>query len=1065
MATNNAVNAGDLSQLITGPLSSTDQGVVRWVGTDGTEVEDSDVRIDDDGHVILPVPPTENDHAATKEYVDDTFDQVILDGDKGDITVSVTGTVWDINPGAVVDSMLDTGINANKISNGSVSNTEFNYLNGVSNPIQTQIDAKQDTIIGAASTVVTTNLTVDKVLVSNGAGKIVASTINESDILNLSGAVGNLQDQINEKVSLDGDTMTGYLTLVGDPISTNHAANKGYVDTLVAGSDGNKGDITVSSGGTVWTINNSSITNAKVATGIGATKIADGSVGNIAFQYIANLTSDAQTQLNNLQPAGNYITALTGDITASGPGSATATIANDAVTYAKIQNVAANSVLARAANSSGDVSAVAVSASQLLGRGSTGDIAAITLGTNLSMSGTTLNATGGGGGGGDVSGPGTSVVGNLPSWSDVSGTTLDDSGIAAADLVTSSAAITDHAIVRGDGGTTGVQDSGVLISDADEVSGVAQLDVDNIRLNGNTISSTDTDGNLILAPNGTGHVQAPIIQAPVGSQLLLRNTDGETVVTLDPGGTGGDNVEFAGPIVVARSAVDYLVLGGTSGEVVLEASGASTDIDVNLKPLGTGQAQVNGSAIYHVGGTDVALADGGTGASLTDPEADRIMFWDDSAGSVAWLEAGSGLTITNTTIAASGGGDATSFDVAQTGHGFVVGDVIRATSTANTYAKAQADSAANAEVVGYVSVVDDANNFTYTTEGIVSAGVPTNTAGTVYFLSPSSAGALTATEPTTAGQISKPLLTILESATTAYFHNYRGMLLTDPTSAGTVDNGVVEGRLTLTTGTPVMTSTVTAATTVYFTPYKGNYIALYDGSADWDVVQFTEISLSLSGYTANKNYDIWCYNNGGTATLESTVWTDNTTRATALAKQDGVYVKSGATTRRYLGTIRINSSGGQCDFELGGLAVGGAIQSLYVWNYYNRVPVTTYTGDTTDYWIYTGGWRSANNSATYRSDFIVGVQEDIITASYNCYIYTNGTANVGVGYDTTSAFSGSPSGMYAGQYAFAEYRTQPTAGYHYVQAVEAGFSGTSYFYGDDGAPTSNQSILRLSHLC
>ena len=61
---------------------------------------------------------------------------------------------------------------------------------------------------------------------------------------------------------------------------------------------------------------------------------------------------------------------------------------------------------------------------------------------------------------------------------------------------------------------------------------------------------------------------------------------------------------------------------------------------------------------YAPGGTDVALADGGTGASLTDPNADRIMFWDDSAGSVAFLTAGTNLTITGTTIdAASGAGD------------------------------------------------------------------------------------------------------------------------------------------------------------------------------------------------------------------------------------------------------------------------------------------------------------------------------------------------------------------------------------------------------------------------
>lgn len=49
---------------------------------------------------------------------------------------------------------------------------------------------------------------------------------------------------------------------------------------------------------------------------------------------------------------------------------------------------------------------------------------------------------------------------------------------------------------------------------------------------------------------------------------------------------------------------------------------------------------------YEVGGTDVALADGGTGATLTDPNDDRLFTWDDSAGATVLMDLGAKLTTT-----------------------------------------------------------------------------------------------------------------------------------------------------------------------------------------------------------------------------------------------------------------------------------------------------------------------------------------------------------------------------------------------------------------------------------
>jgi hypothetical protein len=56
----------------------------------------------------------------------------VTDGDKGDITVTNAGQTWTI----------DNGLAATVIADGSVSNTEFQYLDGVTSSLQTQINAK-----------------------------------------------------------------------------------------------------------------------------------------------------------------------------------------------------------------------------------------------------------------------------------------------------------------------------------------------------------------------------------------------------------------------------------------------------------------------------------------------------------------------------------------------------------------------------------------------------------------------------------------------------------------------------------------------------------------------------------------------------------------------------------------------------------------------------------------------------------------------------------------------------------------------------------------------------------
>jgi len=137
-------------------------------------------------------------------------------------------------------------------------------------------------------------------------------------------------------------------------------------------------------------------------------------------------------------------------------------------------------------------------------------------------------------------------------------------------------------------------------------------------------------------------------------------------------------------IAAANAAFQPIDADLTSWAGVTRASGfdtfAATPSSANLRALlsdeaGTGVAYFVGGALgTPASGTatnltglplssgvtgQLPMANGGTGANLTDPNADRVLFWDDSAGAMTWLTMGTNLTITGTTLDAAGGNSMT----------------------------------------------------------------------------------------------------------------------------------------------------------------------------------------------------------------------------------------------------------------------------------------------------------------------------------------------------------------------------------------------------------------------
>lgn len=269
--------------------------------------------------------------------------------------------------------------------------------------------------------------------------------------------------------------------------------------------------------------------------------------------------------------------------------------------------------------------------------------------------------------------------------------------------------------------------------------------------------------------------------------------------------------------------------------------------------------------------------------------------------------------------------------------------------------------------------------------------------------------------------------------------------------------GLNEFRLTLTSGLPVTTADVTAATTIYACPTTGKRIALYDGAA-WNIRASAEFSLALGTLTSGKPYDVFCYDNAGTPTLEALAWTNDTTRATALAYQDGVLVKTGDATRRYLGTFYTTST----------TTTEDSIAKRYLWNYYHRALKPMRVIETTNTWTYsTATWRQARATASNQLDMVIGVDEDAVSA-IAVGTSANSTAGVsmqtGIGLDSTSVPTGLVGNVTNGSgnhvvSGVAHFNAHVGAGRHYLAWLErSGAAATTTWHGDNGSDTSQSGI-------
>jgi len=161
-------------------------------------------------------------------------------------------------------------------------------------------------------------------------------------------------------------------------------------------------------------------------------------------------------------------------------------------------------------------------------------------------------------------------------------------------------------------------------------------------------------GGTVTSVGGTGTVNGLTLTGTVTTSGNL--TLGGTLANVDL------TSQVTGTLPIANGGTGVTSSTGT-GSVVLSSSPTLTTPDIGTPSAGT-LTNATGLPLSTGVTGQLPLANGGTGASLVDPDADRIFFWDDSAGSTAFLTVGSGLQISGTTLSSiDAGGTVTSIDV------------------------------------------------------------------------------------------------------------------------------------------------------------------------------------------------------------------------------------------------------------------------------------------------------------------------------------------------------------------------------------------------------------------
>lgn len=195
-------SVGSASEVI-GPGSSSDGGIVIFDGTTGKLIKQAT-----GSGFVKATSGVYGTSAAVSLTADVSGTLPVANGGTNSTTALNNNRVMKSSGGAVVEASAITASralvsdsNGIPVAAAATTTTEIGYVNGVTSAIQTQIDSKQATITGAATTITSSNLATSVALVSDGSGKVAASAVTATELGYVGGVTSAIQTQIATKAA------------------------------------------------------------------------------------------------------------------------------------------------------------------------------------------------------------------------------------------------------------------------------------------------------------------------------------------------------------------------------------------------------------------------------------------------------------------------------------------------------------------------------------------------------------------------------------------------------------------------------------------------------------------------------------------------------------------------------------------------------------------------------------------------------------------------------------------------------------------------------------------------